>query len=81
MPRGTVTLRDPIAADKVRPGTEVIGNHGGQQHRGCVTDDGQIRLRSRRVTGTPSATAAKMTGFESNGWLFWKVPAQTERGR
>ena len=68
-------LQDLVAAGVLATGTAVLARHAGKTYVGRITEEGEIEVqRGRRVIrGTPSGTAKAITGWEVNGWVFWKV--------
>lgn len=51
----------------------VFATFKGQRHEATVTDDGSLRLPDGTVERNPSGAAVKVTGYETNGWGFWRT--------
>ena len=66
---------DLVSHGIVPAGSTVVATHKGRRYSATVTPEGSGRLKvPGRPTGSLSAMAKHITGYESNGWRFWKFP-------
>lgn len=72
--RSVVSLAQLLDAGVIRSGTELRGRLKGRSFSARVQDDGSIEVRGQGVFKSPSLAGNAVTGRNTNGWDFWKLP-------
>lgn len=72
--RGKADLRDLIADGVLFEGASVVGRARSRDYEARITASGDVEVvRGPKIQGSLSKTATRISGYESNGWKFWKV--------
>lgn len=69
----TRSLKALVEAGVVPAGATVFATFKGGRRHASIDADGCLHLDDGSVYKKPSAAARAVTGYESNGWNFWKI--------
>jgi hypothetical protein len=72
-PKKSGALKALIDAGLMAPGASLFAVYQGQRHEATVDADGIIHLADGTSHNKPSGAAVAVTGYETNGWTFWKT--------
>lgn len=69
-------LKALLDAGLLEAGATVCATFSRRRHEARVDDLGFLYLADGSVHKNPSSAARKLTGYETNGWTFWRVAGE-----
>jgi hypothetical protein len=66
-------LKALLDAGSLASGATIHADYKGRRYTATVDEEGCLRLEDGSVHKNPSGAAVKVTGYETNGWRFWRA--------
>jgi hypothetical protein len=70
---GQAALKPLLDSGLLTPGAKVFAAFKGQRYEATVDEEGLLHLADGSKYRKPSGAAVAITGYETNGWRFWRV--------